>query len=385
MKISATNSAIMKQSNRQLILNIIRKRPSSRAELSDITGLTRAAVTMIVDDLIREGLLVETGSIDSGFGRKPVILDLNNKSLFALGLCIAREGCFICISDIKAEFLLKQEFVLDQSGGVDDCLQSLISKTKKIISDSEVPYEKIIGMGIAVPGPVDIYNGIILNPPNFDLWHNVNIASAFKENFDFPVYVENNAASLALAEKAYGCGVDFDSFMLIVVNEGVGAGIIIKDELYKGNKGFGSEIGHTTIDYNGRQCSCGNKGCIETYASVPAVVETVRNDGIMIGSWEEVVDKALEGNERCKRAVEDEALYLSAGIVNVINILELEAVILTGSINYKPKLLLEAIEKNAQSTLINRKLRKLHIMNSSITENIEVKAAVSIILDHFFS
>ncbi len=385
MKMNATNSASMKQSNRRLVLNIIRKKPSSRAELASITGLTRAAVTMIVDDLISEGLLIETGSIDSGFGRKPVILDLNNKSLFALGLCIAREGCFICISDIKAEFLLKQEFVLDQSGGVDDCLQTLISKTKKIISDSGVPYKRMIGMGIAVPGPVDIYNGTILNPPNFNLWHNVNIVSAFKKHFDFPVYVENNAASLALAEKAYGRGVDFDSFMLLVVNEGVGAGIIIKDKLYKGEKGFGSEVGHTTIDFNGRQCSCGNKGCIETYASVPAVIETVRNDGIMLDSWEEVIDKALDGNERCKRAVEDEALYLSAGIVNTINTLELEAVILTGDINYKPKLLLEAIEKNAESTLITRNLRKLHIMNSSITENIEVKAAASIVLDRFFS
>ena len=381
---NAMNSTIMKQSNRQLILNIVRKKPLSRAELARTTGLTRAAVTIIVDELLKEELLVETGSVDACFGRKPVLLDLHTKSLFVIGLCIAREGCFICISDIKAESLIQQEFVLDPSCGVDGCLQELVCMTRKIISDSGVPYEKI-GMGIAVPGPVDIYNGTILNPPNFDRWHNVNIVKAFQEHFVFPVHVDNNAASLALAEKAYGMGADFGSFILLVVNEGIGAGIVVKNKLYRGEKGFGSEVGHTTIDFRGRQCSCGNKGCIETYASVPAVIETLGNDGIVVRSWDEVVDKALDGNERCKKAVEEEALYLSAGIVNVMNTMELEAVILTGDINYKPKLLLEAIRKNLESALITRKLRDLYIMNSSITENIEVKAAASIMLDRFFN
>ncbi len=323
MKKSATNSAIMKESNRRLILSIIRKKPSSRAELARITGLTRAAVTMIVDDLQKEGLLTETGSADADFGRKPVILDLNTKGLFAIGLYIAREACFICISDIKAEPLVQQKFVLDPSRGVDDCILQLIGRTESIISESGAPDNRIIGMGIAVPGPVDIYNGTIMNPPNFDLWHNVNITGAFKKRFEFPVYIENNAAALALAEKAYGAGIDFDSFMLLLVNEGIGAGIVIEDKLYKGEKGFGSEAGHITIDINGRSCSCGNKGCIEMYASTPSVINALADEGIRVDSWKAVVDEALNGNERCRKAIEDEARYLSAGIVNVMNVIEL--------------------------------------------------------------
>lgn len=384
MKKSATNSAIMKESNRRLILNIIRKKPSSRAELARITGLTRAAVTMIVDDLLKEGLLTETGSADADFGRKPVILDLNTKCLFAIGLYIAREACFICISDIKAEPLVRQKFVLNPSRGVDDCILQLIGRTESIISESGVPDNRIIGMGIAVPGPVDIYNGTIMNPPNFDLWHNVNITGAFKKRFEFPVYIENNAAALALAEKAYGAGIDFDSFMLLLVNEGIGAGIVIDDKLYKGEKGFGSEAGHITIDFNGRLCSCGNKGCIEMYASTPSIINALADEGIRVNSWEAVVDEALNGNERCRKAIEDEARYLSAGIVNVMNVMELKAVILTGDINYKPEMLVEAVRKNVENTSITRNLRKLYILNSSIGDSIEVKAAASVVLDRFF-
>lgn len=385
MKKNATNSATMKQSNRHLILNIIRKKPSSRAELARMTGLTRAAVTMIVDDLLKEELLVEAGSADTDFGRKPVILDLNEKSLFAAGLYISRKACFICISNIKAEPLMQQEFVLDSSLGVGGCILQLVNRTKKIISDLGIPYEKIIGMGIAVPGPVDIYNGTIMNPPNFELWHNVNIVDEFKKHFDFPVYVDNNATSLALAEKAYGAGIDFSSFMMLLVNEGIGAGIVIEDKLYRGEKGFGSEAGHITIDFNGRKCSCGNKGCIETYASVPVIIKTLKDNGVPVDTWEETVEKALDGNEKCKEAIEDEARYLSAAIVNVMNILELKAVILAGDISYKPKTLIEAIRRNVENASITRELRKLYIMSSSIKDNIEVKAAVSIVLDQFFS
>jgi len=385
MKKSATNSAIMKQSNRHLILSIIRKRPSSRAELAGMTGLTRAAVTMIVDELLKDELLTETGSADADLGRKPVILDLNAKSLFAVGLYIARKACFICISDIKAKPVVQQEFTLNPSLGVDGCIRQLIDKTERIISESGVPGNKIIGIGIAVPGPVDVYNGTIMNPPNFDLFHNVNIAGEFKKHFEFPVYIENNAAALALAEKAYGAGIDFDSFMLLLVNDGIGAGIVIDDKLYKGEKGFGSEVGHTTIDFNGRLCSCGNKGCIETYASVPSVIEALGNEGIQVDSWEAVVEGALNGNEKCRKAIADEARYLSACIVNVMNILELKAVILAGDISYKPKLLIGEVRKNVENTSITRNLKKLYIMNSSIEDGIEAKAAASIVLDCFFN
>ncbi|HOJ11094.1 MAG TPA: ROK family transcriptional regulator [Clostridiales bacterium] len=384
MKKNATNSTDMKFGNRQLILNIIRKMPVSRAELARLTGLTRAAITLIVDELIHENILEEIGVAETSIGRKPILLDLNIKSHFAIGLYISREDCCISISNIKAEPVLKMDVLLESYADAEECIAKIISQIDTLIADSKLTYERFIGIGVVTPGPVDIFTGTILNPPNFDNWHNVNIAQKLQEHFKLPVYLENYSASLALIEKNYGRGVEFENFMLMVVNEGVGAGIIMQDKLYRGMGGFGHEVGHTTINFHGPKCSCGNRGCMEVYASIPSILKLIADSGTVLSSWQDVVDKALAGDEICKKAIEDEARYLAAGITNTINVLELEAVILTGDIIYKPELLLNLINKNIENTAITRHLRKLPVMISSIACNIEVKAAVSVIIEKIF-
>ncbi|HEY5584564.1 MAG TPA: ROK family protein, partial [Ruminiclostridium sp.] len=174
------------------------------------------------------------------------------------------------------------------------------------------------------------------------------------------------------------------SFMLIVVDTGIGAGIIIDENIYRGVGGFGSEVGHTSIDINGKACSCGNRGCLESFASIPSVLKNIQRCDNNITTWKEIVDRALMGNEDCKKVIESEALYLSAGIVNAMNILELEAVILAGDIKYKPDMILNLIRMKVESSAITRDIHRLHIMNSTITENSEVKSAAAIVFEKFF-
>lgn len=384
MRTNATNSTYMKLSNRRLILNIVRKKPVSRAELARITGLTRAAVTLIVDELIKDGILIETGTAEADYGRKPVLLDLDSHSFYAVGVSIARDGCNIGIMDVKGVMLEKRSVNLNYPFDAYVNIKTIIEDVKKIIKDSALPCERFLGIGISTPGPVDINTGAILNPPNFDIWHNVNIVQEFKKNFHFNIFLENNSTSLALAEKNYGRGAEFRSFMLMVVDTGIGAGIIINDNIYRGVGGFGSEVGHTSIDINGKSCSCGNKGCLEVYASIPSVLENIQRYDKNITTWNEVVDMSLAGDEVCRKAIESEALYLSAGIVNAMNILELEAVILTGDIKYRPEMILDLIRKNVGSSAITRYIHRLHIMNSSIVEDSEVISAASVIFEKYF-
>jgi predicted NBD/HSP70 family sugar kinase len=384
MKNNATNSTGMKLNNRRLILNIVKKKPVSRAELARITGLTRAAVTLIVDELIKCGILIETGTAEADYGRKPVLLDLNSNSYYAVGVSIKRDGCNIGIMNIKGVLLEKRRVNLSSSFDVNENIKIIIEDVKKIIAESSLPWERFLGIGISTPGPVDINMGIILNPPNFNIWHNVKIVQEFKKNFHFNIFLENNSTSLALAEKNYGRGAEYKSFMLLVADTGIGAGIIINEEVYRGVGGFGSEVGHTSIDINGKACSCGNRGCLEVYASIPSVLESIQRYGKNITTWNEVVDMAFDGDEVCRKAVESEALYLSAGIVNAMNILELEAVILTGDIQYRPEMFLDLIRKNAENAVITRHIHKLHIMNSSIAKDSGVISSAAIIFEKYF-
>ncbi len=385
MKKSATNSAGMKRYNRRLILNIIRKSPVSRAELARMTGLTRAAVTLIVDALLQEGVLIETGTAQADYGRKPVLLDLNSESCYAIGVSIARDGCSIGILNIKGVVLSKREVDLGRCHDARQSTAQIISEARKLITDSSLPQQRFLGIGISTPGPVDITTGTILNPPNFDLWHNVSIVQEFQKHFSFCVCLENNAASLALAEKSYGGGAEYQSFMLLVVDTGIGAGLIINENLYRGVGGFGSEVGHTSIDIHGKACSCGNKGCLEGYASILALIDGVNTVDPTIRTWNDVVDRALQGDEACRKAVENEAFYLSAGIINAMNILELDAVILAGDIQYKPALLLGLIRSHVETRAINRHIRTIPVTTASIGKDAEVLSSAAILFEKYFS
>lgn len=381
---TATNLTYMKLSNKRLILNIVKKKPLSRAELARTTGLTRASVTLLVEEFVKEGILIETGTAEADFGRKPMLLDLNPDCYYAVGVSIARDGCNIGIINFKGVLLYKRRVNLFANHSVYKNINIITENIKEIIMSSALPYERFLGIGVNTPGPVDIKNGTILNPPNFNIWHNVNIAEEFNKALNMDVYLENNSTSLALAEKNYGNGTGFHSFMLLVVDTGIGAGIIINDIIYRGVMGFGSEAGHMSVYLNGKPCNCGNRGCLELYASIPAILEYINQYDENISSWKEIVDKALSGNKLCMDTIDREAFYLSAGIVNVLNLLELEAVILTGNISYKHDLLIDKIRKNVECTAITRHIHKSNILNSSILENSEVISSASVVIEKFF-
>ena len=351
---SAQNSADMKFQNRKLILNLIRKEPISRAELARRTGLTRAAVSIIVDELIAMELVFEIGTAKSDFGRKPVLLDINPNSYYILGFDISRSHYTISIVNMKGVVIKKRKIELSEYLTVTAAIKKIVQEIRNMVDNKNLPFDKILGLGVSAPGPLDVYKGIILNPPNFDLWKEVNIVDILKEEFSFEIYLENNSVALALAEKIFGVGKMFRSSILLVVDTGVGAGIIINDELYRGVGGFGSEVGHTSINIDGKVCSCGNRGCLEVYASIPAILTEARKIDRNITSWNHIVDRALNGDKLAKELIDKEARYLSAGIVNSMNILELEAVVLTGYVLYKPELLLERIRYYVHRTSITR-------------------------------
>lgn len=379
------NAADLKYSNKKQILNIIRKSPLSRADIARKTGLTRAAVSIIIDEMIQEQLLIEIGVADSSLGRKPIHLDLNPCYYFAAGVYISRGKCAIGMIDMKGNVIMYKEIKGFSEIQPYEVLDLIVKELNNISAENKIPLNKILGLGVSAPGPLDIYNGTILDPPNFEKWKGIEIVKYLKEQLSLNIFMDNNSTSLALAEKYFGIGKALNSFMLMVVDSGIGAGIIIKDEIYRGIGGFGSEVGHTSISLYGKQCSCGNSGCLEMYASIPAILEEAQKFDDKINSWDEVVDRAMCGNNLCMGIIEKEARYLSAGIVNTMNILELEAVVLTGYIKYKPQLLIDKISEYVSKTSITKDIRKIYLDISHIMEHEDVVSAATIVLDVFFN
>ncbi|MCK5129407.1 MAG: ROK family transcriptional regulator [Clostridiales bacterium] len=381
MKTKTRNSSYTKQYNRKLILSIIQRQAVSRADVARKTGLTRAAVSIIVDELITEGIVVVKGTQETSTGRKPVLLDINPESHYAIGLNIARDHCSIGIVNIKGEILSATDIDISKVKSIHDAIGTISNKINTLCTQTKIEQDKILGMGISTPGPLDAIHGIIMNPPNFELWNNVAIVSEFKKTYSFEIILHNNSSALALAEKNYGAGREYADFILLVVDAGVGSGIIIDNKLYRGFHGFGSEIGHTSINFEGSRCNCGNYGCLEVYASIPAILKEAALIDTSLDSWNRIVDCANEGNTFCIDLIDKEARYIAAGLVNVVNLLHIETIILTGYITYKPTILKDCVEKYIGQQAIIRDLHEIEILLAGITEHSEIIAAATIIFD----
>jgi predicted NBD/HSP70 family sugar kinase len=385
MNKKARNSSYMKLANRKLILNMIRSGSLSRAELARKTGLTRAAITLIIDEMIKDGIVMETGVSQSASGRRPIILDINPKRYYTVGLNLIRYGCSVGLVNLKGEVVLKRNVEISGCKNPFEALNIIIKDIERLISDSNIEVSRLLGLGVCTPGPVDIHKGVILNPPNFEMWHNFSIAGELERALKLPVMLENISNGRTIAEKNYGRGAGLSSFMLVAVDEGIGAGIVIDNKLYHGIGGYGSELGHTSIKLDGIRCSCGNRGCLETYASIPNVLKEIQRHDRSVLSWSQVVDMAENGDKLCLKAVDNEAHYLSAGIVNAMNLLELEAVILAGDISCKPGLLVEKIREKVRSISITRGIRNIEIFSSSIVKDSETISSASTVIEGFFS
>ena len=377
----ALNAAQMKFVNRRKVLRLIRRGAVARSELAKEIGLTRASISVIVADLINQGVLVETGLRRSAGGRKPVLLELRPDFACALGLTISRVGAEAGLIDLGGRLLFRCPVIISRTNRARAVLD--IKHALRSVLGSGALEGRLLGLGLSTPGPVDAVTGTILAPPNFDLWHGMALCEKLIDTVGCPAFLENNAQALTMAEKAYGAGREFSSFVLLVVESGIGAGIVRGDERHVGWRSAGNEVGHTSINFDGPRCSCGLRGCVELYASVPAVLRLAQKELPRLTSWQEFVDLAHEGDPVCRRLMDDQARALSTVLVNVLNVFELDAVVLTGDILYRGDMLRAAIGRYVNQTAINRQLHHVPVRLSTLGEHAELMAAAGIAIERF--
>ena len=273
----------------------------SRAELARATGMTRAAASLIAEELLNAGVVTELAPQSAGRGRSATPLVLRPDSYYALAVDLARKGCTVGLCDIGGKLLQCRE--LPEQGDMVAAIIGALASQLETVDKS-----RILGIGISAPGPLDCESGRILNPPRFERWHGVDIGKRLSSALGLPAYLEHDVCAMALHQQNTGCS---RNFMLLFIDIGIGAAIVSDGELL-GN--FTGELGHTTIRFDGRLCECGNRGCLETYASIPALLE-----GSGFRDWFDLVDHADEPEAR--RLLDQEAVYLSAGLINLLNLI----------------------------------------------------------------
>ncbi|HHY82903.1 MAG TPA: ROK family transcriptional regulator [Clostridiales bacterium] len=394
-KFLGNNSNIMKQKNRALILNMIKDESGiSRAELSKRTGLSRGGITPIINELLSMGLIVETGVSVTDSGRRPITLELNASGCHAIAVDWTRKNYTAAIVDFTGRIVTREQYWFVENDTLDHILNRLKETIGNLLYQSKA--KRMAGIGVVAPGPLDIYTGVILSPSNFWGWLNIPIKQILEDTFHLPVFLDNNANAYALAEKNYGRGREYHNFIYMVVDEGIGAGIIIDDRLYRGKGGFGSEIGHISINMDGPKCECGNNGCIEVYATIPQIMRHVNNyaelgmpSSYLTGirshrliNWNDILYGLQIGDSVCLNIIRKEAVYLGNILVTLTNVFEPEAIFIGSDIASAGKHLLDPIKEYLHDRTVTKKIHKTDLFLSNL-EHASLIGGAMLVIQNF--
>lgn len=376
------NAEYIKELNRKNILNIIRSTPSSRATLAEKTGLTRAAITFIINELIDKGMVYDREVVKSSIGRYPTILDINAKYGYVAGVLLERHCCCVCIADFKCNVIAETTIDSSQSPNVVMTIDHIAVAIDQLLENAGLTKDMLLAVGISSPGPVDYKSGVILNPPDFEMWHRIPVTDLLSRVLGVPAYIENISVALAIAEYRYGISNIFRSSLFIEAASGIGSAVIVNGKVFRGSAGFGVELGHSCLDVNGDKCTCGNHGCLEMYASLKSLEHIFADK--WPGSWEKVMDGMESGDEDCTEIFNHEVKYLSAALANAANSYDLDGIILSRDFAHKSEKLISQLHEELTKRSIISQIHpvRIEIAKFTGTSNSSLRASAATAIEH---
>jgi predicted NBD/HSP70 family sugar kinase len=344
-----------KDHNSRLVLRAIYDSGAiSRADLARLTRLTRTTVSAVVHELIEQGLVEEVGHRPAAVGRTPKLLSVVDDARHIVAVSVTSAGLHGAVVNLRGAIVRRAHLALpaDDGGGV---LGALFPLLDDLIASAG---SSMLGIGISTPGLIDTTSGVVRSAVNFD-WRNLPLRGLVQERYAIPVYIANDSHAMALAEYMFGQGPHTNNLIVIEVGQGIGAGIILDGRLFYGD-GYGAgEIGHVVVEAGGPPCKCGNAGCLEAMANVPAIVGrsralAERTPGSPLGrlvangdaiTLDGVLDAFRCGDPAVLMAIAEAGCYLGIAVANLVAILNVQRIIITGQLAPFGEALCDAIRQ----------------------------------------
>ncbi|WP_342429478.1 ROK family transcriptional regulator [Neobacillus sp. FSL H8-0543] len=378
---------LMKSVNKSIILNKIRTSESiSRAQIAKETRLTPPTVSSIVKELMEQELVRESTLGHSSGGRKPTMLHINTDTFFVIGLDAGPETVEGVLTDLTGEILHRTSSLIEKPITNEQFISILKENIYTILKLSQIDHDKIIGIGIAMHGVVDIKSGTSLVAPILNL-SNIPIKDELEEEFNLTVKVENDARAMALGESWFGGHGDVDSMVAVNIGRGVGAGIVINGRLYHGAQGIAGEFGHMTIDINGELCECGNLGCLQTFVSGSAIAERaakqIKDNGSGV-TGKEVFELAQNGNQSYIDLLHETGKIIGIGLTNLIHLINPSEIVLGGGVMKSEELIMPAILETIKQRVLTTEARQTKVGVTGLGDEATLLGAVSLLLVELF-
>src|SRR5690554_1695206 len=380
------NTIQIQLENRSTLLRLLRENEyACRKDLAEMSGLTGATVTNLIRDLINIGLVSEARDYSGTRIRNSVPLKMNYENFLIIGVSLRRGFLSLAVSDLSGMVIEKQKLVVDFKESVQSVLNVICGEVQNYI-DKYQSKGKIIGLGLSLPGPLNLKKGEIPYLTNFPGWKDVQVKKILKNKFKLPLIIDDVANAAAIAEKWFGQGRKYHNIISILVSRGVGAGVILDEKIYHGAFGFAGEIGHVSIDFHGPKCECGNHGCLELYCSILTLLKKAQEIyGVnIITGFEDLTERVKNGDKNLCNLIVDNGKYLGYAVVNLVNIFNPELIVLHGDMTRFGDLWLDSIKETDHGRLLSDIYSNLLNDYSSVQEDPYLLGTVAMVCDYIF-
>lgn len=362
------NLELVKEKNRTIVLELLNsKEQTTRSEISNITGLTRATVTNIINEFINYNLVEEIGTVDGKLGRKRKLIQIKNNAFYVIGIefgvNIVRAGIF----NIKGKEISKIERNINSYGKPIDVLENLKKIIEELIDNTKVDNDYIKAIGMVMPGLIDSESKVLQSVHPFPLLKEYPLSKQLEDHFNKVVWLENDAKGAAIGEKWFGHGKTLDNYVFVVGDSGIGAGIVINGKIYRGSYNSAGEIGHTLL----------------TKDLIP--LESLGGLSRLSDKFELPLQIIL--NEKKSKEVKDEikeiSEFFALGIVNLVNTISPEAIIIGGRILKGGQTIIREIKNIVAQYTFSKEIPQ--ILVASKKEDAILAGAASIAIEHIVS
>ncbi len=349
----------------------------------------------LIEELMEDDMVVETGLAPSTGGRRAVAYSIKKDRLYLVSVAMDQFVTKIAIMDLQNKFVLSVEKIVLPLPGNHNAPVILLESIVKVIETCGIPKEKLLGIGIGMPGFIDVKKGV--NYSYLQLPNNKSIIKFISEKTGLPVCIDNDSSVVALAELYFGHNRGEKNAMVINIGWGIGLGLILSGQLFRGQEGFAGEFSHIPLFFNGKSCWCGKVGCLETETSLLLIIEKVK-EGIQSGrssklsslpdndlelAYDSIIRAVKEGDQFAIELFSKAAYNIGKGVAVLIHILNPKKIILSGRGSSAGQILLAPIQQALNEHCIQRLYQNASIEVSTLGINAELIGAAALVMENF--
>ncbi|AEI12811.1 MULTISPECIES: ROK family transcriptional regulator [Cellulomonas] len=373
---AAGSQSSLREANRQLVVETVKRYGGlTQVELATATGLSQATVSTIVRELYAAGVVDTVATTRSG--RRAQMVTLARRVGLAAGIQIGHRHLRVALGDFSHEILAEQTLPLPVEHRVDTTLDRVALLVVDLLERVGASLQDIVGMGVGVPAPVDAATGMISVHGIMPGWDDVHLGQVLSKRLDLPVYVDNDANLGAFAESTAGAARDFSDSLFVRASYGVGAGIVLGNQVFRGFAGTAGEIGHLTVAPDGDECRCGRRGCLDTVVGSSALLDAI-GPVPGIASLRDVVQRANQGDERCGDAVAEAGSVIGTAVAGLALAVNPQVVVIGGELAETGETLVAPLRAALQRYALPNRIAPLEVVRAGLGSRAEMVGALAL-------